>query len=139
MNNAALVRVRETGTDLLEIEERTLDGQRTRARQRVHVAAGKILEHDVMKRRAGEIDRCSVSETIDDVRMTNAIERDCFVLKIINQRPLEIRIGLALEIQIQRLDHDRAWRAFSRGVVIRDVDFGVTPAAETFEDVVAVV
>src|SRR5689334_4110482 len=139
MNNAAFVGVRETGTDLLEIEERTLNRQRPRARQRVHVAAGKILEHDVMKRRAGEIDRCSVSETIDDVRMTNAIERDGFVLKVINKRPLKIRIGLALEIQIQRLDHDRAWRAFSRGVVVGDVDLGITPASETFEDVIAVV
>src|SRR5688572_14759856 len=47
MNDAALVGVRETGTDLFEVEQRALDRERARSRERKHVAAGQVFEDDV--------------------------------------------------------------------------------------------
>jgi hypothetical protein len=107
------------------------------ARQREQVASGKILEHDVMKSRAGEIDRGAVSETIDYVWMSHAIERDCFVLKIGDKRALQFGVRFVLQVQVQRLDDDGAWRAVDGGVVVSDVDFGVTAAAKAVDDVIS--
>ena len=82
MNHATLVRMCEAGANLFEIEERSLKRQRPSLRECKHISAGQILEHNVVKSRAGEIDGRAVSETVYDIRMANAIERDCFVLKI---------------------------------------------------------
>src|SRR5262245_37560067 len=98
MDHTALVCVCETGTDLFEIEKRALNRQRTRVGEREHVAARKILEHDVMKRCACEIDRGSVTQSIYYVWMTNAIECYCFVLKIVNKCSFELRVGCVLQV-----------------------------------------
>ena len=45
----------------------------------------EILQHDVVKRRACEIDCGSVSETVDYIGMADAIERYCFVLKVTDE------------------------------------------------------
>src|SRR5688572_33346100 len=108
MNHATFVRVSQAGTDLLEIEQRALNREGTCSRQRKHVAAGKIFEHDVMKRRTGQVDRGSVSKTVYHVWMANSIECNCFVLKISDEGSFQLRIGLALQIQIERLNDDGA-------------------------------
>jgi hypothetical protein len=82
MNHAALVRVRETGADLFEIEQNSLQRQRSRFRERKKIAAGKILENDVVKSGAGKIDGSAVSETVYYIWVTDTIERDCLVLKV---------------------------------------------------------
>ena len=89
-----------------------------------------------MKRRPVKVDRGAVSESIYHVRMTHAIERDGFVLKIGNERSLQLNIGRVLEIKVQSFNYDRARRALGGGVVVGNVDLGVTATAEAFEDVV---
>src|SRR6185295_14374584 len=108
MDHAALVRVRKSGTNLLEVVKRSFDRQRVRLRKLKQIAAGKILEHDVMKRRAGEVDRRAVSQTIYHVGMTHAIKRHCLVLKICDERSLQLGVRCFLEIKIQSFDDDRA-------------------------------
>src|SRR5215207_2940789 len=90
-----------------------------------------------MKRGAGEIDGGAMSKTVYDVRMANAVERDCFVLKVRNERVLQLGVGCVLQIQIEGFDDDRARRTFRRSVVVGDVDLGIAATSKTFEDVVA--
>src|ERR1041384_117951 len=82
MNHAALVRVRESGANLFEIKQDSLKRQRPRFCECKKVAAGKILENDVMESRSGKIDGGAVSESIYHIWMSNTIERHCFVLKV---------------------------------------------------------
>src|SRR5262245_52790022 len=89
-----------------------------------------------MKRCAREIDGSTMTETIDHIRMAHAIQRHRFVLKVCNQRSLELSVRCVLEIKIQRLDDDSGWRAFGCSVVVGDVDLSVTAASEAFEDVI---
>ncbi len=139
MNDAALVRVREAGANLLEIKERPLNRQRPRPREREHVATRKILEHDVVKRRAREIDCGAVSEPVYYIWMTHAIECNRFILKVGDECGFEFGIGRVLKVKIQGFDDDRARRTLGGGVVIRDVDFGVAATSEAFENVVPAV
>src|SRR5712691_4411260 len=117
MNNATLMRVCQTGTNLLEIEQSPVDRQRVLARKRRHVATRQVLEHDVMKSSAGKIDGGAMAQAVDDVWMAHAIERDCFVLKICNQRVFEIGIRRVLKKHVQGLDDHGGGRAFRRSVV----------------------
>jgi len=82
MDHAALVCVRKTGADLFQIEQNPLQRQRPSFRECEKIAAGKILENDVMKSRAGQIDGSAMSETVYYIRMSNAIECNGFVLKV---------------------------------------------------------
>ena len=95
-----------------------MDRQRTCFRERKHVAARKILEHDVVKRGAREIDGGAVSKPIDDVRVTNAVECDRFVLKIRNECFFEFRVRSVLKIEIQGFDDDALRRACGCCVVV---------------------
>jgi hypothetical protein len=82
MNHTALVRVRETGADLFQVEQDSLQRQRPGFRECKKIAAWKILENDVVKSRSDKIDGGTVSETIYHIWMSNTIERYCFVLKV---------------------------------------------------------
>jgi uncharacterized HAD superfamily protein len=90
-----------------------------------------------MKRCACEIDRGAVTKPIYYVWMANAIECYGFVLKISNERSLEIEVRFTLQIQIQSFNDYRARLTIGRGVVVSDVDLGVTASSETLDDVVA--
>ena len=116
--------------------QRALNRERPRARQRKHVAAGKILEHDVVKRRPREVDRRSVSKSINDVWMSNAIERNGLILEIGNEGAFEFGVGFILEEDVQRLDDDCTRRAVGSRIVVSNVDLCVAPTAKTFDDVV---
>jgi hypothetical protein len=69
--------------------------------------------------------------------MAHTIERDCFVLKVRDERALQLEVGRVLQVEIERLDDDRARRTFRGCVVVGDVDLGVTATAEPLDDVVA--
>jgi hypothetical protein len=56
--------------------------------------------------------------------------------KFSDQRPLEIGIRRSLQARIERLDYDLHP---ARLTITRDIDLSVTPMAETFRDLVAVV
>ena len=65
-----------------------------------------------------------MSKSADDVRVSDSIKSDGFVLEIRDECSLEVDIGLALQIKIQGLDDDCARRTFGCGVVVSDVDLG---------------
>ena len=89
VNHAVLVRVSQAGTNLLQIKQSLLERQRIAARKGSHVATRKIFEDDVVKRCAGQIDCSAVTEPANDIWMTHAIKRYCFVLKVLYQRVFE--------------------------------------------------
>src|SRR5713101_8748961 len=92
-----------------------------------------------MKGGAAEIDRRAMSQTADDVRMTHAIQRSRFVLKVLNQGALEFGILIALEQDVKSFYYYRAKTLISRGAVTRDVNLGVAAATEAVFNVVATI
>src|SRR5258707_14076041 len=92
-----------------------------------------------MESGAGEIDSRAVSQTADDVEMTNAIQRRRFVLKILNQGALEFGVLIALKHHVEGFDYYRAKAFISRGAVTRDINLGVAAAAEAVFNVVTTI
>src|SRR5260370_27981256 len=92
-----------------------------------------------MKGRAAEIDRRAMSQTADDVGMTDAIQRSRFVLKVLNQSALEFGILIAVEQDVESFDYYRAKTLISSGAVTRDINLGVAAATEAVFNVVAAI
>src|SRR5258708_11856150 len=92
-----------------------------------------------MESGAGEIDSRAVSQTADDVGMTNAIQRRRFVLKILNQGALEFGVLIALKHHVEGFDDYRAKAFINRGAVTRDINLGVTAATEAVFNVVTTI
>jgi len=61
------------------------------------------------------------------VRMPNAIQRDRFVLKVLNQRLFELRVRGSLKRGVERLD-DHEW--FYPALIERKKDLGIASAAK---------
>src|ERR1044071_9275238 len=139
MNHATLMRVRQSGTNLFQIEKRFVHRQGMIACEGLHVAAGKIFEHQVMESNSGEIDCSAMTKTADDVWMTNAIQRYCFVLKIRNQGVFEFGIRFVLQKNIQRLDDHCLWTTVGRRIVMGHIDLCIAAAPKTLDDVVTTV
>jgi hypothetical protein len=92
-----------------------------------------------MKRSAGEVDCGAMSETVDDVWMAHAVECDCLVLKIRDERSFELVVRSVLQVKIERFDNNRAWGFPGSEIVFGDVDLGIAAASEAFDDVVSAV
>ena len=137
MDDAALVRMCEAGTDLLQVEERAIEAEFLFATILRHVAAAEIFQHQIMKRGAIEIERGAVTEAADDVGMTDPIEGNCFILKILDESLFEISILITLKQHIQSFDDDFAELLVGRRQIARHVDFGIAAATETIFDVIA--
>src|SRR5262245_1577906 len=135
MDHAALVRVSEAGADLLEIEERLFHRQGTVSRQRRHVATGQVFEDQVMKGGTVKVDSGAMSQAVDHVWVSHTIKRHRFILEIGNQGALEVGIRSVLEKQVKGFNYNRSRGAFGGGIVICDVDFGITAATEAFKNV----
>jgi hypothetical protein len=84
----------------------------------------------------GKINGRSVSQTANDVRMTNAIEGNRLVLEILNQGVLKIGILITLEQDVERFDDDFAKTFIGGASVTGHVNLSVTAAAQTVLDVV---
>src|SRR5688572_4003601 len=109
------------------------------SRQRSHVAARHVFQNDVMKSCTCQVDGGAVSKAADDVRVSHAIESNGLVLKILNQRLLQLHIRSSLKKRIERFDDYRSWSIFRGCVVPSYVDFRIATATQTFNDVVATV
>ena len=93
-----------------------------------------------MKNHPAQVARRAVTETADDVRMTHAVERDRFVLKIFDERPFEIGVQIVLHKNVERFDDDLFMRRLQGGdIITRDINFGITATTEEFLNVVACV
>ena len=71
------------------------------------------------------------------VAPSSAIERDCFILKILDESLFEISILITLKQHIQSFDDDFAELLVGRRQIARHVDFGIAAATETIFDVIA--
>ncbi len=83
-----------------------------------------------------QIDRGPMTQAADDMRVAHTIERDCFVLKILNQGAFQLGILIALKQNIKGLDHNIAKSFISRAQIARHVDLGIAAAAQTVVDIV---
>ena len=63
-----------------------------------------------MKNRPPEVTGRPVAYPADDVRVSNTIESDRLVLKILDQRAFQFWIKVVLQKDVQRLDEDLAVR-----------------------------
>jgi len=78
------MRMCQTGTNLLKIPKSFVNRERSIAASGGHIPARHELKHDVVKCRAGKVDCGSMTESANDIRMSDSVERDRFVLKIGN-------------------------------------------------------
>jgi len=92
-----------------------------------------------MKGGAGEVDSGAVTEPADDIRMTDAIERYRFVLKILYEGMLERLVRGVLQEHVQRFDDYGFRSVVGGGIVVSNIDLGVAAASETFNNVVTTV
>src|SRR5258705_3369000 len=92
-----------------------------------------------MKGGAGEVDIGAVTEPANDVRMTDAIKRHRFVLKILYEGMFKVLVRCVLQEHVQRLDDYGLRSVVGGGIVVSNVDLGVAAASETFNDVVTTV
>src|SRR5437867_6774976 len=101
MNHAAFMSVRQSGANLLQILECAIEFQWRLPAQHRQVSAAEILQNDVMKSGSAEIEGSAVTKATDNVGMTHPIERDCLVLKILNQGTLEFGVLIALQKNVE--------------------------------------
>src|SRR5947207_10630918 len=92
-----------------------------------------------MKGSAAEIDCGPVTEAADNIRMTHAVQRDRFILKVLNQGGLELGILITLQQHIECFDDDRAKSLVRRGGVAGQINLRITAAPQTVFDVVTTV
>src|SRR5436305_1203260 len=92
-----------------------------------------------MKSSTAEIERSSVAEAADDVRMTHPIEGHGFILKVLNEGGLELLILITLQQHIERFDDDAAKSLVRSGRVARQINLGVAATSQTVFDVVTTV
>src|SRR5204862_2338582 len=82
----------------------------------------------------------AVADPADDVRMTNAVERDRLVLKILDQGPLEIVIKIIMQEYVQRLDDDLAVGRLCRCErVTGEKDLGIAALPEPLANVISLI
>jgi hypothetical protein len=140
VNHSFLMSVSQAGAGLLDIAESLSWRDAFAAAEMLEVAARKIFQNQIVKCRPIQVARRSVTETTDNVRMSDAVEGDCFVLKVLDQGAFKIVIQIVLEENIQGLDNNsvvgRIWRGEN---VARDVNLGVASAAELFDNVIPLV
>src|ERR1043166_1949230 len=93
-----------------------------------------------MKDSTIQVARGSVAETADDVRVTNAVQSDRFVLEILDQRPLQIVVKIVLEKDIQGLYHDLLMRRLKRCKdIVGEIDLGIAASAKLLVNIVSAV
>src|SRR5262249_32619034 len=134
MNHAALVGVRETGANLFKVSQRPIQRQCFRPAEPGEIAAAQIFQHQIVKGSLVEIDSRPVTQAADDVRMPPAVQRNRFVLKILNQRALEVGVLVPLQQDIEGLDNDVTKSFVGGGPVAGHINLGVAAPAETVFD-----
>jgi hypothetical protein len=137
VNYAATVSMLEPGANLLDIcKSRTARDMALAARP-LQIAAGHILEHEVMKDCALEVACCAMSEPANDIGVPDAIEGDRLILKVFDKRPFKVLIDIVLEKNIKGLNDDDGLRRVSRRKYIAcSKDLGIAAASELALNVV---
>src|SRR5882724_3574796 len=92
-----------------------------------------------MKGRALEIYCRAVTQPADHIWMAHTVQRHGFILKVYNQRSLEVGIRGFLKEHVQCLDNYSPRPILGGSVVVRHVDLGITAATEAFNNVIAAV
>src|ERR1044072_7552286 len=92
-----------------------------------------------MKCGAVQIQSCAMAQTTDDVGLARPVERDGFILKILDESLFEFRILVALQQNIQRLDDDAAKPFIGGCGVVRQVNLSVAATSQALFDVEAAV
>ena len=96
MDNSLTVSVAESGTNLLDIAQRPLYRQRFAAHHHLQIAAGEVFEDEIVKDGSLQIASSSMAQAADDIRMSHSIDRDRFVLKILDQSPFKVCVEIVL-------------------------------------------
>ena len=88
---------------------------------------------DFIDNRPAQIAGRPVAKPADDIWVPNAVQRDRFVLKILDQSPFQIRIEIVLKENIQSFDDNLFVRRTRRcNTVRRKRGRGITTSAKSF-------
>jgi hypothetical protein len=137
MNYTVRVRMTKTGTDLLDVVQRLCERYSSLSQKPLHIPARHVLENKVMEHRPVQVSRRAMAQTADNIRVTDAVEGDRFVLKVLDQCSFQVFIQIVLEKDVERFYDNRAVSRLGRGYnVTREIDLGVAAAAELLPDIV---
>src|SRR6266699_948708 len=92
VNHVALMRVSESGANLLQIIHRLFQPERLASSARRQITTAEKLQYQVVKSHSVQIDRRPMPQAANDVRVSNSIQRDRFVLKILDQGLFQILV-----------------------------------------------
>src|SRR5437016_13462406 len=139
MNDAAFVSMRKPRADLLQIKHCASKSKRLTPRQSRQVAASQIFKNDVVKCGAVKVECGAMAETADNVYMTNAIQGNCFILKVLNQGTFQIRILIALKQNVQCLNNHFPKSLVRSSAITRYINLSVAAAAQALFNIVTAV
>jgi hypothetical protein len=72
--------------------------------------------------------------------MADPVERNCFVLKVLDERSFKVFVQIILKKNVQRLNNNQAVRRFwRRENVASNEYFGIASASELVDDIVPLV
>ncbi|HVQ55778.1 MAG TPA: hypothetical protein VMS29_03390, partial [Pyrinomonadaceae bacterium] len=132
------VGVAQAGANLLNVLHRILKREQALAAQLLKVPAFEIFEYEIMKDSAVQIPRGAVPETADDIRVTDAVERDGLILEIFDKRSFEVVIKIVLQKNIKGFDYDLSVRRLRRRKrVMGEEDLGIAAATQFPLDVIS--
>ena len=77
-----------------------------------------------------------MTEAANDIRVANLVERDRFVLKVLDERLFKFGVGCALQRDVERLDDDLI---VIMSLVVGDKHFGITAAPEQARHKIAII
>lgn len=114
MNYRISMSVAEPGTDLFDVVDRLLGPDPLPADQMLQIATRHIFEHEIVKNGPDQVAGRAMANAANDIRVANPIESDGLVLKVLNQRSLEIRVQIVLQKDIEGFNDDVAVRRLRR-------------------------
>jgi hypothetical protein len=106
----------------------------------LQIAAGHVFENDVVENRPRKIPRRAMAQTADDIRMTDPIERDRLILKVLDKRPLKVVIEIVMKKNVKAFyDYELMRRLLRCDDIAGQKHLGVAASPEEFASVVSLV
>src|SRR5512143_2790130 len=121
---------------LLKVKQCLVQANRSLAAERPQIAARHILEDKIVKGYAVEVGGSPVSEPLNNVRMPHPVQRNRFILKVLNQGLFQLRIGRSLKRGVESLDDDQPTFAL---LIVSKKYFGIASASQAALNQVTIV
>src|SRR5947209_607663 len=101
VNDAAIVGMSQACTYLFYVADRAFERNAAPPDRVLQIAAGHVLEHEVMESHSDQVTSGAVSDPAYYIGMADAVERRRFVLKILDKRAFQFVVKVILKKDIK--------------------------------------